>query len=162
MPTSASAYFYLTYNNGIKQKVSTFLYTVMAQIINQRRKVLAEVEELWKNCNEGNEGPVLHRLRTSFPSLVNAFTGAAYLVVDAFDEYPENDDMRKILLIIAGIHALALDNIHILLSSRREPGIERALWPVITSPALCIETSQLETDIEIYVRSELSSLNFRL
>ena len=80
-----------------------------------------------------------------------------YLVVDALDECPEKDDVRKMLLMIA----LALDNIHILLSRRREPGIERALRPFITSPALCIETSQLETNIEIYVRSELSSLNFR-
>ena len=63
---------------------------------------------------------------------------------------------------IAGIHALVLGNIHILLSSRREAGIERALRLVITSPALCIETSQLETDIEIYVRSKLSYLNLRL
>ena len=103
--------------------------------------MLAEVEEVWKNCNEGSERLALHRLRTSFPSLVNAFTGAVYLVVDALDECPEKDDVRKTLLMIAGIHALALDNIYILLSSRREPGIERVLRPVIISPVLCIETS---------------------
>ena len=44
---------------------------------------------------------------------MNAFTGEVYLAVDALDECPEKDDVQKTLLMIAGIHALALDNIHI-------------------------------------------------
>lgn len=84
----------------------------------------------------------------------------AFVVADALDECPkDNDEREELLNILKIIHGWANSSLHLLTTSRRETDIESALAPLLYLPAISIGDPQVDADIRIYVKSELEALS---
>ena len=84
----------------------------------------------------------------------------AFVVADALDECPkDNDEREELLKIFETIHGWTKSSLHLLATSRRETDIESALNPLLCLPAIPIGDDQVDADIRIYVKSELEALS---
>lgn len=81
-----------------------------------------------------------------------------FIIVDALDECPRDNRERTTLLeVLRELSVWALPNVHILVTSRREPDIERELVLIITIPPVCIQTKVVDADIHLHVQNQLSN-----
>lgn len=87
-------------------------------------------------------------------------SGQTFLVIDALDECPisdENDSRNKVLALLTELSEWALPNLHILVTSRKEPDIDEALTPLLNLSSISIQTNQIQPDIHRYIKSQLAS-----
>jgi trehalose-6-phosphatase len=80
-----------------------------------------------------------------------------FIVIDALDECPKNERREQLLAVITDIHSRSLDNIHVLVTSRREPDIEETLLPLLRTPAISLQGSHVDLDIKLHISSQLST-----
>ena len=81
-----------------------------------------------------------------------------FIVIDALDECILGDGGRaEILTLVSEISRWVLPNVHILVTSRKEPDIERSLIPLVTCTPVCVQTELIQNDIRSYVRSHLTA-----
>ena len=156
---SALAYYYFDFNEPTKQKAANFLSSVIAQLCFQCSVLPDGVKRLYQRCNDGNQTPtwkdLLTALKGSLEGLENAF-----IVADAVDECPKDNNEREDLLkIVNSVHGWANSSLHLLTTSRRETDIESALAPLLCLPAISIGSAQVDADIKVYVKSELERLS---
>ena len=83
--------------------------------------------------------------------------GHVFIVVDALDECPQNGDREQLLAMISDMTSRSLDNLHVLVTSRREPDIEEALLSLLTVPAISLQGPQVDLDIKLHISSQLSA-----
>lgn len=87
-------------------------------------------------------------------------SGQTFFVIDALDECPigdENDSRTKILALLTELSEWALPNLHILVTSRKEPDIDKALTPLLNLSSISIQTNQVQPDIHRYIKSQIAS-----
>jgi ankyrin repeat domain-containing protein 50 len=84
-------------------------------------------------------------------------SGHVFIVVDALDECPSNGDREKLLAVISDMKSRSLDNLHVLVTSRRVPDIEEALLSLLTVPPIPLQGSQVDLDIKLHISSQLSA-----
>ena len=80
-----------------------------------------------------------------------------FIVIDALDECPKGYERGELLQLIRDIKSWSLPNLHLLSTSRQEPDIEDELTPLLTSAAIPIQGSEVESDIKLYIASELAT-----
>ena len=81
----------------------------------------------------------------------------SFLLIDAVDEcIDENGTRREILTFLTELSDWNLPQLHILITSRKEPDIEKSLSRLRRLNSICIQTQQ-QQDIEKYVISVLGS-----
>ena len=76
-----------------------------------------------------------------------------YLLIDALDECTDREDL---LQIIEELNSWKLDNLHILVTSRRENDIEAAFQPLVMCQ-LYIQSALVDADIRVHVLERLSN-----
>ncbi|KAL2047254.1 hypothetical protein N7G274_001273 [Stereocaulon virgatum] len=151
---SAIGYFYFDFNDREKQRAFNFLISIAAQICSQVPEFPHEMDKLNESCHRGTHMPVLKDLQVAF-NLVLKDLDDAYVVVDAMDECPKEGEERECLLaMINQLYKSSPKSLHLLATSRREYDIETTFGSLLT-PAICIENSRLDSDIKLYVQSEL-------
>ena len=92
-----------------------------------------------------------------FSEIKSFLDNTTYIVVDALDECPDNGKERKYLCqILAELHKWQAQNLHILVTSRKEPDIATALSAIMTSDPISI-TEEVESDIQQYVSTQLAT-----
>ena len=155
----ALAYYYFDFNEPTKQKAANFLSSVLAQLCSQCSVLPDGVRRLHQRCNDGNQRPTSKDLLTALIASLEGFEDA-FVVADALDECPkDNDEREELLNILKIIHGWANSSLHLLITSRRETDIESAIAPLLCLPAISIGDAQVDTDIRIYVKSELEALS---
>jgi hypothetical protein len=88
---------------------------------------------------------LLHELVLSFPK--------TYIVLDALDECADRTHLMSTLEIIAGWR---IEQLHLLVTSRREKDVEYHLSPIVDpSCQICLESASVDPDIQRYVRTRL-------
>jgi ankyrin repeat domain-containing protein 50 len=80
-----------------------------------------------------------------------------FIVIDALDECPRNRHREQLLAVISDIKSRSLDSLHVLVTSRREPDIEKALLPLLSIPPIPLQGSQVDLDINLHILSSLST-----
>lgn len=83
--------------------------------------------------------------------------GDVFVILDALDECPKIGERELLLETIAEIVSQACDNLHILVTSRRERDIEDALLPLLTLPPISIQGLGLAEDIKMYISWQLAT-----
>lgn len=86
--------------------------------------------------------------------------GQTFLVIDALDECPIGDKDKsrtKVLTLLTEISGWALPNIHVLVTSRKEPDIDMALAPLVNLSSISIQTIKVQLDIHRYIKSQLDN-----
>ena len=156
---SALAYYYFDFNEPTMQKAANFLSSLIAQLCFQCSMLPDGVRRLYQKCNDGNQTPTWKDLLTALKGSLEGFEDA-FVVVDAVDECPkENNEREDLLKIFKDLHGWANSSLHLLTTSRRETDIESALAPLLCLPAISIGSAQVDADIKVYVKSELEILS---
>lgn len=70
---------------------------------------------------------------------------------------PKAGERAKLLVELQKLHARSLSNLHVLVTSRREPDIEEVLTPLLTSPSMSLEGSEVDSDIQLHLAHQLAT-----
>lgn len=155
---SALAYYYFDFNDTSKQKSANFVSSLLADLYTQNSELPNSAKQLYFECNDGHREPSLRDLVFAFLDVLSSFEDV-FVVVDALDECPTEDDERENLLrIIEEIHANSSASLHFLATSRRHFDIEDAIGPLASIQPIEIETAVVDNDIRAYIQSEVQKM----
>ncbi|KAL5113368.1 hypothetical protein ACEQ8H_008749 [Pleosporales sp. CAS-2024a] len=149
----ATAYFYFDFNDAQKQVPELMLCSLLSQLLQRLVTIPKGVNALFLTCNNGNRLPSLHALLEVIPQVIQQFMHV-YIVLDALDECTQRSDLMKTLETVA---AWQLDNMHLLMTSRKEWDIERSLEGYVKEEdTICLHRDVVDKDIQQYVQQRLS------
>ncbi|MCJ1328309.1 hypothetical protein MMC10_004985 [Thelotrema lepadinum] len=143
------SYFYLTFTDDVKTKVSGLLKSILLQLSVSCPASPSPLDSLCATYKGATppDADLLNAIRKTTASFSEVF-----LVVDALDECSER---QKLIKTLNYIRSWRTPNLHLLVTSRVEPDLVEGLsWP--EDKVVSIQTAGLDGDIEIYVESLLA------
>ena len=151
--SSTIVYFYFDFNDPQKRRTDLMVRSIMAQLLRQCDDISDTVADLFLSCEKGNRQPPLKAylevLRLTISQIPRVF-----LVLDALDEC---DERKELLESIATISGWGLDDLHVLLTSRRERDIEVNVEQVVSSEnVISLQSDRVDPDIRAYIVERLS------
>jgi ankyrin repeat domain-containing protein 50 len=138
------AYFYFDFSDAEKQKVTSMLSSIVAQL--SIPNLPAEVDDLYNKCKEGQQQPSQDDLVKILIAQCKE-SQRTYLIVDALDECSERKD---ILLALRRIIEASVQ-VNVLVTSREEHDISEGLRDVIPK-SVSLECGGLDKDIERHIQ----------
>ncbi|KAF8502492.1 hypothetical protein JB92DRAFT_2794473, partial [Gautieria morchelliformis] len=158
-PSLTIAFFYFDFTNK-----DTFSNAVIRSLIKQLSvqctSIPPALDSLFsKNGQAGtNRDPGQEDLMSTFKIIIRSFQ-AVYLVFDALDECPERSSFLKVL---REVHDWKLDTLHLLVTSRKEGDIQKALGGLVSHEAP-MDRCLVDGDIQVYVSRRLvEDIEFRM
>ncbi|CAN9314004.1 unnamed protein product [Alternaria alternata] len=148
----ATAYFYFDFNDTQKQDPELMLRSLLCQLVQRSVVIPKGVDALFSSCENGQRKPSLHALLRVTKEAAQEFAHV-YVVLDALDECAQRSELIDMLETVAGWQ---LDNLHLLMTSRKERDIERSLEEYIREEdAVCLQRDVVDQDIQRYVQQRL-------
>lgn len=138
------AYIYLSYKDAEKQTITNLLGSLVCQIAFLEPVLLVDLIEAYEAHGSGATRPSHGECMQLLRSVVSR-CATIFLVIDAFDEYPEE---RRGSLVTELQHL----HVNMLITSRNIPTIERQL-----SEAVRLDIRARADDILEYLRERISS-----
>ncbi|KAF3022400.1 hypothetical protein E8E14_003859 [Neopestalotiopsis sp. 37M] len=140
-----SAYWYFRFDNQISQDVSQMLRSIIRQLSSS--PLPEEIQSLFELHGQRGSEPSLEELVTALNGTIDLLAQDVYIVLDALDECPHKDKkgQRDRLLHCINILGRTHPHLHLLVTSRPEPDIERELRSIATC----------DFDIEKLIRSDV-------
>jgi hypothetical protein len=143
-----TAYFYFNFNDIQKQDLELMLRSLLCQLLRRAVVIPKDVNALFSSCENGKRQPLLHALLQVTREAAQEFTHV-YVVLDALDECRQRLELMDMLETVAGWQ---LDNLHLLMTSRKEWDIESSLEEYIRDEdAVCLQRDVVDQDIQRYV-----------
>lgn len=155
------AYFYFSFNDGVKQNTVGMLKSLIKQLCCNRPDTPQPVMDLRKYKENGHQLGIETLLNT-LTAIMYGFSGV-YIVIDAMDECPDDENRKRedLLDAIHKIHNANCENIHLLCTSRRELDIEIAIIPLLSTPTNAVDLASckeaVDHDIRLYIDKTFSS-----
>jgi hypothetical protein len=118
-----TAYFYFDFNDTQKQDPELMLRSLFCQFLQRSLTMPDGVDTLFSACENGKRQPSLHALLEITLQVMQQFTHV-YIILDALDECTQRQELMDVLETVAGWR---LDNVHMLMTSRKERDIESSL-----------------------------------
>jgi hypothetical protein len=145
------AFFYFSFSDKRKQSDSDLLRSLIAQL-GWREPGLSMLSQAYENTRQGVLGP--DELEKIVLASIRSFS-KVYLLVDALDECPEDNEARQSVL--ARIERLTQDasNLKIFATSRELDSIRKSMEALAAEP-LRVITRAVDADIQVYLSTELS------
>lgn len=132
--------------------------SILADLCAQTNLLTDTVKQMYSKCNDGHREPPLSDLESAFLSFLPAFD-KVFIIVDALDECPSKDNERQeVLRIIENILRHTATNLHLTVTSRQYHDIETVIAPLASIPPIHIESAMIESDIKLYVQSEVQAI----
>ncbi|KAF2823360.1 hypothetical protein CC86DRAFT_396160 [Ophiobolus disseminans] len=148
-----TAYFYFDFNNIQKQNPVLMLRSLLCQLLRRAVMIPKGVDVLFSSCENGQRKPSLHALLDVTRQVAQEFAHV-YVVLDALDECSQRSELMDMLEIVAGWQ---LDNLHLLMTSRKERDIETSLQGYVREEdTVCLQRDVVDKDIQRYVQQQLS------
>ena len=148
-----TAYFYFDFNDTQKQDPELTLRSLLCQLLQRSFMIPKGVDALFSSSDNGQRQPPLHALLEVTPQVMQQFTHA-YIVLDALDECTQRQELMDMLETVAGWQ---LDNMHLLMTSRKERDIESSLESYVEEEdTVCLQRDVVDRDIQRYVQQRLS------
>lgn len=129
-----TAYFYFDFNDTQKQDPELMLRSLLCQLLQRSSTIPKGVDALFSSCDNGQRQPSLRALLEVTSQVMRQFTHA-YIVLDALDECTQRQELMDVLETVAGWQ---LDNVHLLMTSRKERDIESSLESYVKKKALSL------------------------
>ncbi|CAN9092244.1 unnamed protein product [Alternaria alternata] len=146
------AYFYFDFNDTQKQDPELMLRSLLCQLLESSVGILKGVDALFSSCENGKRQPLLHALLQVTKEAAQEFKHV-YVVLDALDECAQRSELMDMLETVAGWQ---LDNLHLLMTSRKERDIESSLEEYIRDEdTVCLQRDVVDKDIRRYVQQRL-------
>jgi hypothetical protein len=146
LSTTGWGYYYCYFGRN-QDETPHFLRWLINQLCRQIKGLPPDVQQLYR---EGGH-PSTSRLLQVLGSISQLFS-RVYVVIDALDE--SKDRKRLLALLIEILEGESLDTVQLLVTSRRELDIERAILPLST--ILSLSNPYVDEDIRTYIQSCLS------
>ena len=129
------------------------LRSLICQLLQQSVKVPEALDVLFSSCDDGQRQPSVHLLLEITQKIIQEFP-QVYIVLDALDECTQ---CAQLMGIIETIARWQLQNLHLLVTSRRERDIESSLEGFISKEnRISLESRLVDEDIRRFVRQRLS------
>lgn len=152
-PGRAHAYFYFDFNDMNKQNPELMLRSLISQLSQQCTRAPTSLDRLFSSCNGGQRQPLSHALEEVLQQMIQELPHV-YILLDALDEC---DERTKLMDMLESIATWQLQNLHVLLTSRRERDIESSLEVFVDGQnSICLDSKLVDEDIQRYVRQRLS------
>jgi hypothetical protein len=130
------------------------LSSIVRQLLRQADNIPKTVKELFDRYQHSS--PPADRLLSAIKKLLKN-PGQYFIIIDALDECSLHDHQRQSLCeSLKDICEWALPDMHLLVTSRREADLVRALDPLVTFPPISIQAEVIASDVLKYVRTELA------
>jgi hypothetical protein len=153
-PESVVVYFYFDFNDVQKQNPELMLRSLITQLSQHSVNSLEHLSALFSPCGDGQRQPSLLELLTTTEHMIQAFAHV-YIVLDALDECTERSELLGVL---ESIVSWKFQNLHVLMTSRREQDITSSLDTYIDAKdTICLQSEVVDKDIQRYVRQRLSN-----
>jgi hypothetical protein len=150
--TMVTAYFYFDFNDTQKQDPELMLRSLLCQFLQRLVVIPKGVDAFFSSCENGKRQLSLHALLEAIRQAMQEFT-QVYIVLDALDECTQRSELMDMLKTLAGWQ---LDNLHLLITSRKERDIERSLEGYVKEEnAVCLQRDIVDEDIQRYVQQRL-------
>jgi hypothetical protein len=147
-----TAYFYFDFNDTQKQDPELMLRSLLCQLLRRAVVIPKGVDAVFSSCENGKRQPSLHALVEVTRQIAQEFAHV-YVVLDALDECTQRSELMDMLETVAGWQ---LDNLHLLMTSRKERDIESSLEGYIRDEdAICLQREVVDQDIQRYVQQRL-------
>jgi hypothetical protein len=147
-----TAYFYFDFNDAQKQDPELMLRSLLCQLMQRSVVIPKGVDALFSSCENGKRQPSFHALLEITRQAAQEFTHI-YIVLDALDECTQRSELMNMLETVAGWQ---LDNLHLLMTSRKERDIETSLESYVgEEDAVCLQRDVVDQDIQRYVQQRL-------
>jgi len=128
------------------------LRSLICQLSQQCVKIPPSLDTLFSSCENGQRQPSQDALLEVIQHMIQDFP-QPYVVIDALDECGQLTELLDILKTIA-----QLQNLHLLVTSRKERQIESSLERFVDShDAICLQSELVDEDIQRYVRQRLTN-----
>ena len=149
-----TAYFYFDFNDTQKRDPELMLRSLLCQFLQRSVVIPKGVDALFSSCENEKRQPSLHALLEVTREAAQGFT-QVYAVLDALDECTQRSELMDMLETVAGWQ---LNNLHLLMTSRKEWDIERSLEGYVEEEnAVCLQRDVVDQDIQRYVQQRLHS-----
>ena len=154
MQNTLVAFFYCTFTDSKKQNIYNLICSCLLQLARGLPEIPSSLMHLYNQHQYAQ--PSIESLKATLRSVLER-SGQSFLVIDALDEcVDENGSRTEILALLNELSHWALPEVHILVTSRKESDIDRALNSLTMLPSICIQTQQ-QSDITLYIRSILAT-----
>jgi hypothetical protein len=144
------AYFFFTFRDGQKQLARNMLASVVAQLCRQVQPDFIP-PQVFKPLETWSEDLLVATIK----SLATKFK-LVYIILDALDE----SDREPTLKAIESLAQPHLSDFNIIITSRREPDIEKALRKITPLHSVDIQESVVDSDIREFVSESLQTAKF--
>ncbi|KAI4943376.1 hypothetical protein J4E91_009285 [Alternaria rosae] len=147
-----TTYFYFNFNDTQKQDPELMLRSLLYQLVQRSVVIPKGVDALFLSCENGQRKPSLHALLDVTRQVAQEFA-QVYVILDALDECTQRLELTDILGTIA---RWQLNNLHLLITSRKERDIETSLESYVREKdAVCLQRDVVDKDIQRYVEQRL-------
>jgi hypothetical protein len=152
-PREGSRVFLFRLQRLQKQAPELMVRSLVSQLSQQCVKIPPILETLYSSCENGQRQPSLDSLLDVLKEMIHQFP-QTYIVLDALDECTDRIELLGILESIAGWQ---LDELHLLVTSRKERDIEGSLECLVEdSNIICLQSKLVDQDIRSYVHQRLA------
>jgi hypothetical protein len=150
-PDTSFAFFYFSFSDERKQSDGDLLRSLVAQL-GWREPGLSMLRQAYENARQNVLGP--DELENILSASIRS-CGRVYLLVDALDECPEDNETRQGVL--RRLERLTQDtlNLKIFATSRELDRIRKPMEGLASEP-LPVVTRAVDVDIQVYLSSQLS------
>jgi hypothetical protein len=153
-PGKAVAYFYFDFRDAQKQSPELMIKSLITKFMWRCMRMPSDLEYMYHLCENGGQQPssdaLLHVLRHLIEGIPDV-----YIILDALDECASRAQLMDT------IHELVswqLGQLHILITSRKEPDIENTLENLVDEhSSIYLQTETVDKDIQTYVCHRLST-----
>lgn len=150
------AYFYFDFNTSAKLEVVACLASLVAQLYSHLSTFPPHIGQFYERCNLGKLRPSLDELTGILFEVIECLDHV-FIVIDALDECPKDGERDLLLNILSNLKSRTLDNLHVLVTSRREPDIEECIVPLLTAQPISLQGSEVDWDIQSHISSVLAT-----
>ncbi|KAI4908655.1 hypothetical protein J4E90_008387 [Alternaria incomplexa] len=147
-----TVYFYFDFMDAQKQDPELMIRSLFSQLLHRSIMIPKDLDKLFKSCGDGSQQPPLPALLEVAPQMIRQFTHV-YIALDALDECTQRLELMDILETVAGWQ---LDNVHLLMTSRKERDIEMSLETFVPKDdTICLQRCVVDEDILRFAQQRL-------
>jgi hypothetical protein len=163
-PYKALAYYYFNFRDTREPDAAIMLRCIIRQLCGCRPDTPTWLTNLGTNFRDKNALPGPENLERALWTAADGFH-AVYLILDGLDEFSPFPGKREILMrSIVKLQGSSPPNVHILVTSRKEPDIEAAFRRLSRTYVKEIDLRQVphavNRDMDIYLQQKFASYEF--
>ncbi|MCJ1385367.1 hypothetical protein MMC17_008489 [Xylographa soralifera] len=155
------AYWYFDNRASSKQDIGNFSRSLLRQIGAEADVLPEPIRKLSTAHKSRKSSPDASELRETLLSTISGLTEDVFIVLDAIDEVPLNGrsaPREHLLKVFQTLLTARLGNLHLLLSSIKEPDIQAAFGALVVARTEFEIEKPILADVDVYLKDAIEQL----